>query len=249
MLLQLSDVRKSYRDNVVLHGASLSLAEGELVGMIGPNGAGKSTLFGTISGEHRCDAGKVLLDGADITSFSAEQRCWAGIGRTFQIPRPFLGITVYENALVAATFGAGLHGRAAAIQAVDAIHQCGLAAWANRPAAQLTLLQRKRLELARAIATRPRLLLLDEIAGGLTDGEVAELLLLVQSINRTGTAVLWIEHLVHALVAVVSRLVVLSEGRILDEGDPQTVLNSRLVRETYLGSDPALDMESDHAAR
>ena len=155
-------------------------------------------------------------------------------------------MTAYENALVAATFGAGLHGRQAQALARDAIERCGLEAVANKLAGGLTLLQSKRLELARAIATRPRLLLLDEVAGGLTDGEMGQLLQLIISIHQSGVTVLWIEHLVHALVSAADRLVVLADGKLLSDGDPNSVMDDRAVRETYLGSD--IDEEATHAA-
>ncbi|GLH77115.1 ABC transporter ATP-binding protein [Bradyrhizobium sp. SSBR45G] len=245
MLLELRHVSKRYGAMMVVPDLSLSVAEGDFVGVIGPNGAGKTTVFGLISGGLRCDAGAVVLGGLDVTALGADERCRAGIGRTFQIPHPFQGMTAYENALVAATFGAGLRGRQAQALARDAIERCGLEAAADILAARLTLLQRKRLELARAIATRPRLLLLDEVAGGLTDGEMNQLLQLVVSIHRSGVTVLWIEHLVHALVSAAGRLVVLADGRLLSDGDPGSVMQDRAVRETYLGSD--IDEELTHA--
>ena len=246
MLLQLHQVRKRYHDTVVIPGLDLDVAQGEFVGVIGPNGAGKSTLFGLVGGGLRCDGGAVRLDGVDVTGLAADARCRAGIGRTFQIPQPFQAMTVFENVLVAATFGAGLRGSAAVEGAREVLELCGLAALANRPAASLSLLQRKRFELARALATRPRLLLLDEVAGGLTDAEMAQLLVLVTAIHARGVTVLWIEHLVHALVSVARRLVVLSEGRVLCDGAPVAVMADRQVRETYLGAE--FDMEAADAA-
>jgi len=244
-LLELRQVSKRFRDMFVIPELTLSVEAGEFVGVIGPNGAGKTTLFGLISGNLACNGGSVWLEGRDVTQLGAERRCRAGIGRTFQIPLPFLGMTVYENALVAATFGAGLRGPEAEAQAVDALAQCGLDGLGDQRAGRLTLLQRKRLELARAIATRPRLLLLDEVAGGLTEGEVEELLDLVTAIRRSGVTVIWIEHLVHALVSVVDRLLVLAEGRLLGDDAPHAVLGNQQVRDVYLGSD--LDEEVPHA--
>lgn len=237
MFLELGDVRKAYGRSVVIPGLSLAVEEGEFVGVIGPNGAGKSTLFGVISGGLVADSGQVKLAGADISRIDAAGRCHLGIARTFQIPQPFLGLTVYENALVSATFGAKLDGHEAEAAACQALEQTGLLPLANNAADTLTLLQRKRLELARAIATKPRLLLLDEVAGGLTDAEVTELLELIVRINQSGVTVLWIEHLVHALVSVAQRLVVLAEGQIVADGKPREVLEVPAVRETYLGSD------------
>ena len=237
MLLELRDATKRYGDMVIIPKLSLSVADGEFIGVIGPNGAGKSTMFGLISGSTRCDSGSVFLDGMDVTTLDAAQRCRAGIGRTFQIPQPFEGMTAYENALVAATFGSSGNGGAAQELAVDAIERCGLAPVANKLAGTLTLLQRKRLELARAIATQPRLLLLDEVAGGLTDGEMQQLLQLIVTIHQSGVTVLWIEHLVHALVSAADRLVVLASGAVICDGDPRSVMDDQTVRDTYLGSD------------
>ena len=248
MLLELRQVRKSYGDNLVIKGIDLAVREGEFVGVIGPNGAGKSTAFGLIAGHLRCDEGSVWLDGVNVTALGADERCRAGIGRTFQIPQPFGGMTVFENALVASTFGAGLRGRWSDIAAREALQRCGLLAVADRPATSLGLLQRKRLEVARALATAPQVLLLDEVGGGLTDAEVHELLDLVREIHSQGVTVLWIEHLVHALVSVAKRLVVLAEGAVLADGLPQEVINSRHVRETYLGSELDLDAEVIHVA-
>lgn len=247
MLLELHETTKRYGDMVVIPKLSLSVKEGEFIGVIGPNGAGKSTLFGLISGSARCDGGRVLLDGRDITRYGAAERCRAGIGRTFQIPQPFDGMTAYENVLVAATFGAGAKGgRVARGVAIDSVGRCGLEAVADKPAGTLTLLQRKRLELARAVATRPRLLLLDEVAGGLTDAEMHQLLQLIVDIHRSGVTVLWIEHLVHALVSAADRLVVLSSGAVICDGVPREVMTDRTVRDTYLGSD--IEEELGHAA-
>ena len=247
MILQLSGIGKRFSDMVVIPDLALSVEEGEFVGVIGPNGAGKTTLFALIAGSLRCDSGDVRLDGRSVTQLSANARCRAGIGRTFQIPQPFETMTVYENALVAAAFGAGLHGEPARLAARDALERCGMLGFGDIAAGRLTLLQRKRLELARAIATRPRLLLLDEVAGGLTDGEMAQLLELVTAINASGVTVLWIEHLVHALVSVARRLIVLAEGRVIADGVPETVLQDRTVREVYLGAEVD-DMEQSRVA-
>ena len=245
MLLEVKGLHKAYGSTAVIRGLDLQVAEGEFVGVIGPNGAGKTTAFGLIAGHLRCDSGMVRLDGRDVTALSADERCRVGIGRTFQIPQPFGGMTVYENALVAASYGAGLRGAAARAAAREALERCGLLALGDAPAASLRLLQRKRLEVARALATGPRVLLLDEVGGGLTDAEVHELLDLVKDVHARGVTVLWIEHLVHALVSVARRLIVLTEGRLLADGAPQDVITSREVRESYLGSE--LDMEAEVA--
>lgn len=253
MLLQLHAVCKRYGATPVLRDINLSVKAGEFVGVIGPNGAGKTTLFGLIAGNLACDSGRIELDGHDLTRQRAQQRCRSGIARTFQVPQPFQSLTVYENALVSATFGAELHGAQAAEAATAALKRCGLLQVADHPAATLGLLQRKRLELARALATQPRLLLLDEVAGGLTDREMVDLVQLVRELHAEGVTVLWIEHLVHALVPVAQRLVVLTEGMVLADGLPSTVVTNPRVRETYLGTDfdvntPASRREAAHAA-
>lgn len=253
MLLQLHGVCKSYGATPVLRNIDLSVQAGEFVGVIGPNGAGKTTLFGAIAGNLACDSGRIDLEGHDLTRQRAQQRCRSGIARTFQIPQPFESLTVYENALVGATFGAELEGQEASAAAMAALRRCGLLRVGDHPAATLGLLQRKRLELARALATQPRLLLLDEVAGGLTDREMVDLVQLVLELHAEGVTVLWIEHLVHALVPVAQRLVVLAEGQVLADGPPATVISNPQVRETYLGTDfdvdtPATHRETDHAA-
>jgi branched-chain amino acid transport system ATP-binding protein len=237
--LQLTDVSKRYGENRVLQELSLDVHEGELLGVIGPNGAGKTTMFGVVSGLVKPDAGAIFLDGVAITSLDVHERCHAGIARTFQVPRPFLGLTVFENALVGARFG----NRAADVDAdaiaLESLHAVGLIDRANQSARTLTLLQRKQLELARVLATRPRLLLLDEIAGGLTESETHRLIELVVSLNARGMTIVWIEHLVHALASAASRLVVLNFGRLVAQGEPRSVLDNEVVRNIYLGMEVA----------
>jgi branched-chain amino acid transport system ATP-binding protein len=234
-ILALEKIRKRFGAVVVADGIDLALAEGEALGIIGPNGAGKTTLFGIASGTVAPDAGRVIFHCADITRLAPERRCRLGIARSFQIPQPFNGMTVFENLVVAAAFGGGrsehdVYGRCA-----DLLGRCGLEAKANRPAGTLTLLDRKRLELARALASEPRVLLLDEVAGGLTEHECAALVDLIRQICRSGVSIIWIEHVVHALVAVVDRLVVLHAGRLIGEGEPRSVIQSPAVREIYMG--------------
>jgi branched-chain amino acid transport system ATP-binding protein len=235
-LLEVTGVGKRFGRLTVLDGVSFSVAPGEAFGIVGPNGAGKSTLLNVVNGVLRPDAGTVRFDGADVTRAGAAARCRSGIGRSYQVPRPFGGMTVFENALVAASFGAGHRGRAAVACAHRALETAGLARHADSPAGTLQLLDRKRLELARALATEPRLVLLDEIAGGLTDAEVPALVATVRDLGRQGVAVVWIEHVVHALVAVVTRLMCLTYGRVLAVGEPHAVLADPEVVEVYLGS-------------
>ena len=236
MLLELDSLNKAYGSLIVTENVSLSVVEGEALGIIGPNGAGKTTLFSLITGAVAPQSGTIALDGQDITRTSPQQRCHAGICRSHQVPQPFEKLTVAENLLVAACFGQNKRERDVVDTVGEILEQAGLSAKANRVAGALPLLDRKRLEMARALATNPRLLLLDEIAGGLTQGECDELVETIRSIHRSGRTIIWIEHIVNALVAVVSRLVVLNFGRIIAEGEPRTVLASPAVREIYLGA-------------
>jgi len=214
---------------------SFSVGEGEALGIIGPNGAGKSTLFNLITGHLRADSGRIELQGDDVTALPPMQRCLAGVGRSFQIPQPFDGLTVFENLLVAATHGQGLSEAEACDVCADILSRAELLTLANHPAGGLRLLQRKRLELARALATGPKLLLLDEIAGGLTEDESALLVDTVRAIHARGVTIVWIEHVLHALNAVVERLLVLDFGKVVGLGAPQAIMNSAAVKSIYLG--------------
>jgi branched-chain amino acid transport system ATP-binding protein len=234
-MLELKSVSKAFGMIVVASDIDLSLARGEALGIIGPNGAGKSTLFNLITGMLRPDRGSILLEGRDITGLPPEQRCRAGIGRSFQIPLPFEHLSVFENLSVAALFGGGMS-QAEAVQVCgETLALTGLEAKANLRAGSLSLLDRKRLELARALATRPRILLLDEIAGGLTDAECHILIETIRTIHARDVSIIWIEHVVHALLAVVSRLVVLDFGRIVAQGVPSEVMRSSEVQTIYMG--------------
>ncbi len=234
-LLVLEGVSKRYGGQPVIDGLGFGVVEGEALGIIGPNGAGKTTLFNIIAGDVRPDAGRVTFAGRDITGSGAAALCRAGIGRTYQIPHPFAGMTVFENVLVGATCGAGLAESAAHAVAIRCLRRTGLLRQANMLAGALPLLDRKRLELARALATGPRLLLLDEIAGGLTEHEVRELIGIIKDIRGEGVTLIWIEHIVHALMAVVDRLIAVSVGRLLTQGRPADVMASPQVREVYMG--------------
>jgi branched-chain amino acid transport system ATP-binding protein len=235
-LLELAGISKRFGGVQVIDDLSIAVRPDELVGVVGPNGAGKTTLFSMITGAVRPDTGSVVFDGKDVTSVPVAGRCRAGIGRTHQIPRPFTGMTAFENVLVGAAHGAGARGRSAYRGAMTALEAAGLDAKANVQAADLGLLDRKRLELARALATGPRLLLLDEVAGGLTEPEVADLLTVVLRLREQGIAIVWIEHIVDALISVANRLVCLAGGRLIADGKPAEVLASREVQEVYLGT-------------
>jgi len=234
-LLELHAVSKSYGALKVTDAISLSVNDGETLGILGPNGAGKTTLFNLISGDVRCDAGRVEYEGRDITSLKPHQRCRAGIGRSYQVPQPFGNMSVFENLVTAAGFGGGQHEHEAWETAHQVLQQTGLMPHANKPAGGLTLLNRKRLELARALATRPKLLLLDEIAGGLTEHEARELVAELKRIKAHGVTMIWIEHVVHALLAIADRLLVINFGQQLAEGEPHAVMGDPQVRRVYMG--------------
>jgi branched-chain amino acid transport system ATP-binding protein len=234
-ILALEGISKRFGAIVVANGIDLSVVPGEALGIIGPNGAGKTTLFGMISGTLRPDSGRVRFADRDITALPPERRCVAGIARSFQIPQPFGGMTVFENLVVAAAFGGGKRERDVYASCIEIAARCGLSEKINRPAGALTLLDRKRLELARALATGPRLLLLDEVAGGLTEHECVALVALIRQVKEAGVSIIWIEHVVHALIAVVDRLVALHGGAFIAQGDPQAVIRSPAVAEIYMG--------------
>ena len=219
----------------VLRGVDVTIRRGEALGVVGPNGAGKTTLFGVLAGTLPASEGQVFLEGQDVTAWPAATRCRHGIARTHQVPRPFLGLSVLENTLVAAQHGALLRGSAATRQAQQALDRVGLGAMASRPAATLGLLDRKRLELARTLATGPTVLLLDEIGGGLTEGELAELVTLIGALRADGMTIVWIEHVLHALLRVIDRLVCMDAGAVLAEGAPGDVMADPRVMRAYLG--------------
>jgi len=234
-IIALDTVCKSFGALKVADAISLEVRQGEALGIIGPNGAGKSTLFNLITGNLAADSGSVYFNGQDVTHTSAMQRCLSGIGRSFQIPQPFGKMTVFENLLVAGAFGQGRSERAVQDQCAEILQRTGLIARANTVADGLSLLERKRLELARALATDPKLLLLDEIAGGLTEGECLQLVATIKDIHARGTTIIWIEHVLHALNSVVERLLVLDFGKVIGIGEPTAIMASPQVREIYLG--------------
>jgi len=234
-LLEADGIHKHFGALVVLDGVNFTVGRDEAVGIVGPNGAGKTTLLDVLSGAESPASGSVTLAGEDITGVGAAGHCRRGIGRSHQVPRPFGGMTVFENVLVGAATGGAHRGAGAHRVCIGVLERTGLLPLANRPAEALGLLARKRLELARALATDPRVLLLDEIAGGLTDEETVELVELVRELRSQGVAIVWIEHIVHVLTQVVSRLVCLSAGRVIADGEPEAVMRDPAVVDAYLG--------------
>jgi len=234
-VLRLVNLSKSFGALVVADSVTMDVMRDEALGIIGPNGAGKSTLFNLIAGNITADSGSIEFNGADVTSTPTMQRTKAGIGRTFQIPQPFENMTVFENLLAAAAFGQDRPEAQLVDECAEILEKTGLLTQANLPAGKLSLLERKRLELSRALATRPKLLLLDEIAGGLTEAECQSLVGTIRDIHARGVTIVWIEHVLHALTSVVERLVVLDFGRIIASGAPNKVMMMDEVREIYLG--------------
>jgi branched-chain amino acid transport system ATP-binding protein len=234
-LLALDNVSKSYGAVKVTDGISLAVEPGQTLGILGPNGAGKTTLFNLISGDVKADAGRVQYEGRDVTPLPPHQRCRAGIGRSYQVPQPFSHMTVFENLVTAACFGGGQREDEAYDTALQVLDKTGLKAQANKAAGGLTLLNRKRLELARALATKPKLLLLDEIAGGLTEHEARSLVDELKRIKAEGVTMIWIEHVVHALLSIADRLFVINFGQKLAEGEPRAVMDDPEVRRVYMG--------------
>lgn len=234
-ILALEKISKQFGAVVVADEVNFALDDGEALEIIGPNGAGKTTLFSIATGTIAPDTGRVLFAGEDITRLPAERRCRKGLARSFQIPQPFSGMTVFENVVVAAAFGANEPEPAVYDRCAELLERCGLISKANQRAGGLTLLDRKRLELARALATKPRVLLLDEVAGGLTEHECTALVALIKNVRASGVSIVWIEHVVHALLAIVDRLLVLHGGKLIAQGDPQAVIRSPQVAEIYMG--------------
>jgi branched-chain amino acid transport system ATP-binding protein len=236
--LELSSVSKSFGAIPVADNVSFSVGAGEAVGIIGPNGAGKTSLFNLISGDLLPTSGRIDFAGQDVTALGSRRRSHLGIARTYQVPLPFTGLSVFENVLVGVMFSGGGSDTFPEDHSLDVLEKTGLMHRADALAGSLSLLDRKRLELARALSTRPQVILLDEIAGGLTEAECLQLVSLIRTIHASGTTVIWIEHIVHALLSVVQRLIVLDRGRIVADGDPHEVLQSPQVREIYLGMEP-----------
>lgn len=234
-ILEARGLTKRFGALTVVDDVSFEVARGEVLGILGPNGAGKTTLFNLISGDLAANEGELSLDGSRLSAEPPFKRCQHGIGRTYQVPQPFGEMTAFENLMVPAMMSAHMSETEASDYCVEMLRDCGLLAQANTPAGQLTLLNRKRLELARALAGKPKLLLLDEIAGGLTEAEGAELVELVRRVRDRGVTIIWIEHVLHALMAVANRIMVLNFGEKIAEGTPESVMQDAEVQRVYMG--------------
>lgn len=235
-LLELEGVSRRFGGLRAIHNVTLSVAPGEVIGVIGPNGAGKTTLVNIITGVHAASTGRVRFDGSDITRVRPWQAARLGIARTFQVVQPFPDMTVSENVAAAAMFaGAVRYGSEADNAALEHLRFVGLAELAGRPAASLTLAMRKRLELAKSLAMRPKLLLLDEVNAGLNATEIEHGLALIRAVAARGVTVLIIEHLMKVVLSLCARIVVLHHGELIAEGDPEAIVNDPRVVQAYLG--------------
>lgn len=237
--LEVCGVSKAFRGLRAVQEASFEVPAQGLVALIGPNGAGKTTIFNLIAGVYRPDAGEIRFDGRRIDGLRPDQICAAGVGRTFQIVKPFAGLSVFDNVVV----GALAHERRMAqarLRAEAALERLGLAAKRDAPAASLTLPERKRLEVARALATHPRLLLLDEVMAGLRPTECDHMVEVLRALNREGIAILLIEHVMRAVMALAQHVVVLHHGEVIARGSPSEVVRDPAVLQSYLGEEVEL---------
>jgi branched-chain amino acid transport system ATP-binding protein len=239
-LLEVKDLSKSFGGLRVVSNIEFSIQQGEIMGLIGPNGAGKTTIFNLISGVYSPDTGRVIFQSRDINDLRADQRCKSGLTRTFQITKPFLKLTVLENVMVGA-YNHTNNREAAARQAREMLEATDLGHRANFLASTLTLEERKRLELTRALATRPVLLLLDEVMAGLNSTEVDEMIVLLRKIRDGGVTLFIIEHVMRALMQISDQIIVIHHGEKIAGGQPKEVAKNQHVIEAYLGEEYVLD--------
>ncbi len=236
-ILTVENLSKSFGRLTAVHNLSFEVNQGEILGIIGPNGAGKTTLFNLIAGEITPDSGKIMFNENNITYTQSYKRCRMGIARTYQVPRPFVNMTVLENVLVGAVYGGGMGSRASREKSEEVLKKTGLFLKRNAIAENLPLLDRKRLELTKALATDPEVLLIDEVAGGLTEPEIEEILGIIHSLRRDGITILWVEHIMMAMKKGPDRLLVMNFGEKIAYGNPDEVLDSEEVHKIYLGDD------------
>ena len=238
-ILHVDNVTKRFGGFTAVDSVSITIPAGERFGLIGPNGSGKTTLINCISGALRNDAGRVVFDGQDVTDLPAYKRTRRGIARSFQIPRPFKSMTVIENLLVAIDFAAIGHGlsiRQQEGEVMGILERMGLAAKARTPSSQLSQVELRKMELARAMAARPKLLISDEAMAGLSDSEIDEVLHLLMSLNADGITIIMIEHIMHAVMRFSQRVICLDAGKVICEGTPKEVMGNARVQEAYLGA-------------
>lgn len=234
-ILKVTNLTKSFGKVTAVNDLSFSMKQGEILGLMGPNGAGKTSVFNLLSGVFLSDKGKIEFRGEDVTKTSSSKRCKKGIGRTYQIPQPFNKLTVYENLLISAVHGGRISENKAKDRIKEILSVVGLFEQRNLLSGGLPLLSRKALELGRAMATEPHLILLDEVAGGLTEAEAEKVLNIVKEINTRGVSIIWIEHILMTMAKGVDRLLVITQGSYLTSGSPEEVMKSDLVMESYLG--------------
>jgi branched-chain amino acid transport system ATP-binding protein len=245
-MLEVQDASKRFGGLIAVNKASMSVADGSITGLIGPNGAGKTTLFTLISGFETPTEGRILFEGRDVTRLEPHVRARDGIARTFQIVQPFAGLTVAENIAVGAHLRHARRSDAMA-KALEVSERVGLASECDKPASSLTVAGRKRLELARALATEPKLLLLDEVLAGLNPSEIRDIVPIIQAIRRDGVTILMIEHVMQAVMNLCDKVYVLAQGRIIAEGAPAEVCASPNVIEAYLGKGAAARLRQEDA--
>jgi branched-chain amino acid transport system ATP-binding protein len=233
-LLEVKKLSKRFGGVVALDGVNIKVDKGELVGIIGPNGAGKTTLYNCITGFYPPTSGRVFFDGKDVTGLPSHKLCRMGMARTFQIPRPFMSMTLLENVMVGA-LGAGMSLREAKEKAKEIVSFLKLEEQANKPVSKLNFNYRRRCELARALATNPKLLMLDETFAGLNPSEIDEMVKLVRKIHESGVTIMLTEHVMKVVMSLAERIVVLHQGRVIAEGLPREVVNDSRVVEAYLG--------------